>query len=71
MLYTIMPMEFIVKNISEKQNRQTTVVNGVMLECERNGEYLTVTRIVSSDPKIYLDKNIYPGKKIKLSDNLL
>ncbi len=71
MLYTIMPMEFIVKNISEKPNRQTTVVNGVMLECERNGEYLTVTRIVSSDPKIYLDKNIYPGKKIKLSDNLL
>lgn len=65
-LYTTMPQESIFPPEADSFTRQQTVIyQGVSLIVEQSdSQNVQVVRILSSDPKHYLDERICPGAKI-------
>ena len=63
MLYTVADVEFVMSGSETKQKtnrREITVEYGKLEGTFQNGE-LTVTRLISTDPKQYLNKRYSPG----------
>lgn len=62
-LYTIVPIE----NIFPSEPPQTEIVNvgGSFLEGLRCENGIQITRLISTDPKMYLDKRYAPGESYK------
>lgn len=67
MLHTIVPLELIqgLKLPKKRKPTEFMTINGVLLEGERNGDYFKITRVISSDPNSYMNKNISPGNVLK------
>ena len=68
MLYTIMPNEVIMNKDENPQRTQTVSCKGVLLEGVREGNMLKITRLISSDPKYFLDSSFCPGNYIKINN---
>lgn len=63
MLYTVADVEFVMSGSETKQKtnrREITVEYGKLEGTFQNGE-LTVIRLISTDPKQYLNKRYSPG----------
>ncbi|UQD51760.1 ribonuclease [Bacillus methanolicus] len=65
-LYTMMPHELIFTSEAQEFGRQRTVIfNGIPLLVELEDDHsFRIIRILSSDPKHYLDSRCKPGEKI-------
>lgn len=68
LLYTIVPYEMIFKP-EENPDMKTTAISGGYLELiKQNGAYY-VSRVISTDPKVYLNPKYTPGTLYKNSDD--
>lgn len=67
-LYTTTPLEIIFSN-SEKDaaNRHLTQVNGIPVLVEIAGNEAEIIQVMSTDPMHFLQQEVSPGQKIKLS----
>lgn len=67
-LYTMMPYELIFPSEKDVMPKQTTIVyKGIPLLVEHTDpQTLQVVRILSSDPRHYLNEQVSPGSKISL-----
>lgn len=65
-LYTIVPAECIMEQPSPKREELQQLHNGASVLEGRlvNGEF-TVSRLISTDPKLYLDSRYAPGAVCK------
>ena len=63
MLYTVADVDFVMSGSETKQktNRREITVECGKLECTLQNGALTVTRLISTDPKQYLNKSYSPG----------
>ena len=64
-LYTIMPPELYADRSGDKKN-SFICRNGILLEGERTGDYFKIQRGTSSNPAVYLDPRLSPGRMIRL-----
>lgn len=65
MLYTIVPESLIVNNKATEKTEVVRFDNG-LVEGVRNGDRLKITRIISSDPSVFLNGELCPGNYIKV-----
>lgn len=67
MLYTIMPPEMMTvnDNKNEHDERECITYRGIRLEGVRTSDGFVVSRIISSDPLVFLEKSISPGSVIR------
>jgi hypothetical protein len=68
MIYSIMPLEIILKNDDLKVDGLSEIIEleGIKLEIKgnENGQYI-INRIISSDPFDYLNPKFQPGNTIE------
>ncbi len=67
--YTMMPEELMFPCVEDDYRKQSVVeINGVQLLVQQadNAQY-EIIRILSSDPRHYLDSQLCPGQKITMS----
>ncbi len=63
-LYTKEPYELIFQDATASQT-VTKMVNGVLLEGVEQSDGMHVTRVLSTDPKVFLRKEYAPGSIVK------
>ncbi|RPF43435.1 YlzJ-like protein [Hydrogenoanaerobacterium saccharovorans] len=62
-LYTIVPLDEVFP--SEPTQTEVINVNGSYIEGVRGKEGIQISRLISTDPKMYLDKRFSPGQNYK------
>lgn len=66
MLYTIMPEALIMNKNTGAAKTEVLKFDNAFIEGVRNGDKLKITRIVSSDPSVFLSGELCPGNYIKI-----
>ncbi|ALC81107.1 MULTISPECIES: YlzJ-like family protein [Bacillus] len=67
-LYTTTPLEIVfANNEKDAANRQLTEVNGIPVLVEIAGDEAEIIQVMSTDPMHFLQQEVNPGQKIKLS----
>ncbi len=66
MLYTIMPIDLVLDEKQAENNYLEKSINGNLVQLNKNDDNYSVMRIISTNPKAFLDKKFQPGNFIKL-----
>lgn len=64
MLYTVVPMELLNYPAEEAKTEFKNITGGMLEMCQQDGEY-KVVRLISTDPRMYLDDQYSPGRTYK------
>ena len=72
MLYTVMPIELVTGEAltreggTDSQRRSETAIEGGIAEGRETGRGFVMTRLISTDPRMYLDRRYQPGSVLKI-----
>lgn len=61
-----MPIEIMSQKTDDIKPTELFMIRGVRVEGIRSGDDVIISRIISTDPKQYLDPFLSPGNKIKI-----
>lgn len=64
-LHTIMPIDFVLKDMSTPDTRQYVEQNGEFFEGVKNEQGFIINRVISTNPATYLNSEFSPGKTLK------
>ena len=68
MLYTVVPMEIVTGETAdgEKAAGCEAAIDGGIAEGKMTAHGLVLTRLISTDPRMYLDRRYQPGRVIRI-----
>ena len=71
MLYTVIPIELVTGEALTREEsrrrpvRSETMIEGGIAEGTETGHGFVLTRLISTDPRMYLDRRYQPGSVLK------
>lgn len=64
-LHSVLPPEAVFPECRKDAYEYKPFQNGY-IQCRHSGDGYTVSRLISTDPRLYLDARFTPGEKLKM-----
>ncbi|QUI23034.1 YlzJ-like family protein [Vallitalea pronyensis] len=66
MFYSIVPYDQLFSTNEEEYKYEEVAHNGLTIQVYRKDDKMIIKRVISTDPKVYLDEKYSPGSELKM-----
>ncbi len=70
-LHTVLPIELVLEGLDQDRRFVEVDIGGVRMQVEPvSAEEATIVRIISTDPRDFLNPSLQPGRRIRFAPSL-